>query len=144
MSDHAALASPVADVVLNFIRKGLLPSIAGLHVCDIGCGEGFYSHAFAELGAASVTAIDLKRELMPDDPPYKFFEGDFRGAEKEVSRSDLIFLHLMTEHVYELRSFIDDLIRMMKPGAFLFINHDNYFSPMGHQTRRHIRLFLKV
>ena len=41
-----------------------LSPLAGMHVLDLGCGEGYVARLAAEAGAASVTGIDLSPEMV--------------------------------------------------------------------------------
>ena len=46
-----------------FVMEELAP-LAGMHVLDLGCGEGYVARLAAEAGAATVTGIDVSPEMV--------------------------------------------------------------------------------
>ena len=46
-----------------YVMEELAP-LAGMHVLDLGCGEGYVARLAAEAGAASVTGIDVSPEMV--------------------------------------------------------------------------------
>ena len=55
-----------------FVIEELAP-LAGTHVLDLGCGEGYVARLAAEAGAASVTGIDVSPEMV-STPAQRFHE----------------------------------------------------------------------
>jgi ubiquinone/menaquinone biosynthesis C-methylase UbiE len=58
----------------------LIPTIAGTHVLDAGCGSGFYSARLVQLGAR-VTAVDSSSEMI-------------RHAREKLAGSDMVSFHV--------------------------------------------------
>ncbi len=53
---------------------------------------------------------------------------------------EIVFMNLMSEHVYEIRTFLQQLSRRIPTGTKLFIHHDNYYNPMGHHDHSFLTL----
>lgn len=140
------------NALRNWVEIGLLPSIQGLNIWDVGCGYGCFSTSFIEEGASHVIASDVIIDF--DKIPAELIKnkcisivsGDtekiaplvFQGHFGPVP--DLIFMHLMTEHVANFKDFIYSLKSNMTSNCSIFINHDNYYQPVGHHD--HSFLFL--
>ena len=66
---HAGAWSREGRVLLSdftarpFVIEALGP-LAGAHVLDLGCGEGYVARLAAEAGAASVTGLDVSPEMV--------------------------------------------------------------------------------
>ena len=135
-------------VIKDFISRNLIPNPQGLTIWDLGCGEGSFCAAFAELGAARVLATDLQN-LVPasllSGGKVTFNQGGLAEAvaafgENGYVPADVVFMHLMTEHVADLRGFCRSLAGRVKPDAEIFLHHDCYFHPVGHHDHHHLFL----
>lgn len=127
--------------ILNaFVADGVLKRshFQGKVVLDWECGDGAYSAAFALGGARMVIANDLW--LDPDRLPaafrdsqvFRFRRAGIRDIETEIPGAvDLAFANTVTEHMPDLPASFAALHRVIRPGGYLFVNHDNYYQPVG-------------
>ena len=133
-----------SDIVKKWISDGMLPALPGVNVWDIGCGWGEFSGEFIEHGANRVIATDvvvdrqrISKKLI-QNPRITFIEGAMESVSRRVFLGhfgvipDICFMHLMTEHVSDLRDFFSHLYSNMPSGCSLFVHHDNYYQPVGH------------
>lgn len=67
--------------------------VGGRAVLDLGCGSGFYARRLAELGAATVMAVDISERMIAaiDDPRIATRVGDLATLRLEA-RFDLVLL----------------------------------------------------
>jgi SAM-dependent methyltransferase len=144
-------AMNMLPVVEEFIEAKLIRQPKGLTVWDLGCGTGPFVDAFVRLGAARVFATDIviNRNAIPPnlltDARVVFVDGGFDAATRQIGEAgivpaDIVFMHLMTEHVSDARGFFYDLSRIVRPSTEIFVHHDNFYQPTGHHD--HGFLFL--
>jgi len=110
----------------------------GKSFLEIGSGHGFGCVFFALLGASEVHGLELlpaaaevaeevKRRLDPSIQVY-FRQGDAaRGLPYEDERFDVVLLIEVISHVIfpDFKAFIDELVRVVRPGGFLYISDGN-------------------
>ncbi len=128
------------SVLRNFISNDLMPSPDGLRVWDLGCGDGTFSAAFADMGAKEILATDLQSLIPParmERRQIRFRQGGFDEAVEAFGvngqvQVDLVFMHLMTEHVTDLRTFLRTLAACIEPGTQILLHHGSYYQPVGH------------
>jgi SAM-dependent methyltransferase len=136
--------SAEVNVLANFVAEELMPDVSGLAAWDLGCGAGSFSIALAEMKAKSVLASDLALPSgILNHPKITFVRGDVDAASIAIGglhKVDLVFMHLMSEHVINLKGFLQNLHSRLRPGAELLIHHDNYFQPVGHHDHGLIAL----
>jgi SAM-dependent methyltransferase len=134
-----------------FRRLGGAPDFRGKRVLDLGCGLGSLCTHVAEQGAASVVGVDLDADNLafarhridteqPDIAPrVQFLCQDVRAL--DAAPFDFIVTKDALEHVIELPSVMDALVRLLKPGGRLYIA----LGPLYHSALGdHWRLRLKV
>ncbi|WP_343715726.1 class I SAM-dependent methyltransferase [Inquilinus sp.] len=137
---------PMQGVITGFVRQALMPHPLGLVVWDLGCGDGIFSGAFHGMGARSVLASDLQNIVSPELRQHiEFRQCDIDHAAEAfgadlIKSVDIVFMHLMTEHVSDLRGLFRSLARCLRPGTEIFVHHDCYQHPVGHHD--HQLLFL--
>ncbi|WP_406985853.1 class I SAM-dependent methyltransferase [Nocardiopsis protaetiae] len=56
--------TPVVEVLADLLRTWLALPVPDAHLLDVGCGRGTTSRALAELGPASLVALDLSPGLV--------------------------------------------------------------------------------
>ncbi len=128
----------------NLIR--LIEPKPGMHILDIGCGQGYFARAFARNGA-TVTACDISRELIAKakahatqvaeqgskaatDVAFHVAPSDTLSFMPDQS-VDLITIILALQNIENLVETIAECARVSKPGARLMIvlNHPAFRIP---------------
>lgn len=127
--------SPEAAVIEGFVARDLMLHPEGRFVWDLGCGAGSFAHALAEVGARRVLGSDLGLPPGTEDRGCtQFVRGDFDAADAVAGglrHVDVVFMHLMSEHVLDFKSFMASLFGRLRPGAEVLVHHDNYYQPVG-------------
>lgn len=123
-----------------FMGRGVLAHdhFAGKVVLDWECGDGAFAAAFGLEGARQVIGSDrwlpvgnLPQALL-NAPHFRFRRAELIEFENEIAGSvDLVFANTVTEHLKDLPRDFAAARRVLKPGGYLMINHDNYFQPVG-------------
>lgn len=128
----------IREVLKGF---GLHSNCGEMRVLDIGCGLGFSSEAFRELGA-SVTGIDLS-SIAIDRAKEKFKSVDFRCTAfpdglTDRNTFDLIYaVDLPIVGVFATvpiqSEFLQPCLRLLKPGGHIVIGwHTNFSGRLIH------------
>lgn len=115
-------------------------------VLDVGCGRGFSTAAFAELGF-NVTGIDSNYEEEKIDNTYKqeqdrvknIFKGNYKIFLDDIRNSDLprnktfdlIYSISCLEHINNLGKAIKEMFRLLKPGGFIMHHLNPFWSENG-------------
>ena len=139
-----------ADTLAQVARHVTLP---GATVIDIGGGAGYFSAAFRGAGARSFLVEPEAGTPVPevgDDPvrrahaeavhpgrlaPHATVAGDGYHLPFPSGRADLTFSSNVLEHVPEPTGFIDEMVRVTRPGGILYLSFTAWFSPWGgHET----------
>ncbi len=107
--------------------------LKGKRVLDIGCGGGLLAEQFAGKGA-SVTGIDLSPvaiEAAKKHAGESGLEIDYRIASpfdlagENPHPFDIVICAEVLEHVDDLRAFLRDSMKMLKPGGLFFFGTIN-------------------
>jgi SAM-dependent methyltransferase len=110
--------------------------VAGQRIIDIGGGPGYFAQAFRRYGASSVfvepfweSMLTSGRKLgygvIGDGVRLPFAEGAF-----DISHSSNVL-----EHVTNPAGFMDEMVRVVRPGGLIFLAFTNWYSPFGgHDT----------
>lgn len=110
--------------------------VRGQRVVDIGGGPGYFAKAFLGSGAKSCFVEPFWDALsdsgktsglgiIGDGMDLPFSEGTF-----DVSHSSNVI-----EHVIRPRQFLNEMVRVVRPGGLIFLAFTNWFSPFGgHET----------
>jgi SAM-dependent methyltransferase len=111
-------------------------SVVGQRVVDIGGGRGYFAEAFRRAGAASVLVEPFREAmggsgrrlgygLIGDGRALPFVDGAF-----DISHSSNVL-----EHVVGPAAFLDEMVRVVRPGGLVFLAVTNWLSPFGgHET----------
>jgi SAM-dependent methyltransferase len=108
----------------------------GQRVVDVGGGPGYFAQAFRRAGAESIF-VEPFWESMTDQGRSLGYGviGDgltlpFADATFDISHSSNVI-----EHVVDPRTFLDEMIRVVRPGGLVFLAFTNWYSPFGgHET----------
>jgi len=101
---------------------------AGLRVADVGCGGGIYSKAWLELGVSEVIGVDSSSIMISAAQENctgilnaSFHVGDATKTGLLDSSVDCVFERALIHHLSEIRSSLQEAIRILKPGGSLII-----------------------
>ena len=117
-------------LLIKYLKSKKVP-LSQKRLLDLGCGLGGYPIAFQEEGA-QVVGVDLERGRIPgfhgkvtaDALTVPFSEGSF----------DLVICASLIEHVSQPEVLIQEALRVLRPGGFLFLSYPPFYSPVGgHQ-----------
>lgn len=126
------------EVILPHLLRLVAPK-TGKRIADIGCGQGFFSFAFAEAGA-TVTGFDIAKELTALATTHTKEHSKLNAAFYTAPASDLpardnafdtaLFV-LSLQNIEEYREAIAESARVLKQDGELFIvlNHPAFRVP---------------
>ena len=124
----------LADDTVLLVRD--YEPLDGKRVLDVGGGPGYFAQAFRRAGADSVfvepswdalgeQGRKLGYGVIGDGIQLPFADRAF-----DVSHSSNVL-----EHVTDPQGFVDEMIRVIRPGGVMFLAFTNWFSPFGgHET----------
>lgn len=140
------------EIVQTLLHR-LLPPSRERSIVDVGCGTGGNTAAFnKEYTCIGIDpdpdAITLARARFPQ---CRFIHGAApQSIPDEICRADALLLLDVLEHVEHDVPFVQELVRAMKPGAYLFIMvpadlalwspHDKGFGHFRRYTLESLRL----
>lgn len=114
-------------------------------VIEIGCAEGGVLTAFAEAGASQTVGTDIAEYRLETgrkisniiNLPIEFINNDIinnEPPENLIEKADLVILRDVIEHLDDQKTALNNIKKIIKPGAYLFITFPPYYSPFGgHQ-----------
>ncbi len=130
------------------IRK-FCPPGPGDRVIDVGCGSGVIADLLASMGArttgidANPAAIAYARQAF-SRPNLDFQQGLVEDLPFEPGSLDKIYCLELIEHIYahQVRSLLQGLFRLARPGGRLFVTTPNYrsFWPLLEWTLDKLKL----
>ncbi len=96
--------------------------VPGERLLDVGCGFGYFLRRAAEI--ADVTGIDGNRFAQLHCKKLGLdvrlgYSSDYRDEFRE--QFDTVTAFQILEHIYEVRTFLDDLVAMVKPAGRLIV-----------------------
>ena len=101
---------------------------AGADVVDVGCGGGTYTRAWHELGAATVTGVDVSAPILDaarEDhaglPGVSFRPGDAAATGLPDACADLVFERALIHHVPDLDAVAGEALRLLRPGGVVLL-----------------------
>ncbi len=127
---YSLLAGDAADQLERHI------GLAGRTVVDVGGGGGYFSSVFRERGAHCVLVEPDPRELRRrGDPRPDSVVGDGHVLPLRDASVDVSFSSNVLEHVRDPDAFIDELVRVTRPGGLVYLAYTVWLSPWGgHET----------
>ncbi len=125
-----------------------MASLRGMRVLDIACGAGYgsdYVAGFAQqvVGVDVIPQIVAKCRSEYPNPRVKFLAMDGAALGFRDETFDAIISHDTIEHVVDDRSFVKELVRVLRPGGTLLL-----FTPHGKERGKkpedpfHIREYI--
>jgi SAM-dependent methyltransferase len=110
--------------------------LTGRTVVDVGGGGGYFSAAFGERGARCVLVEPDPAELRGrGDVRPNSLVADGRGLPLRDATVDVCFSSNVLEHVRDPAAFIDEMVRVTRPGGVVYVSCTLWLSPWGgHET----------
>ncbi|WP_285583061.1 class I SAM-dependent methyltransferase [Actinoallomurus iriomotensis] len=110
--------------------------LAGRTVLDVGGGSGYFTDAFDARGARGLLVeADLGELSGRGGPRPGALVGDGCRLPLRDAGVDVSFSSNVLEHVPDPAAFIDELVRVTRPGGIVYLAYTLWLSPWGgHET----------
>lgn len=115
-------------IVLEEMQKNQVELNGSTAVLEIGCGVGYWTEMFEDMGIKNYTGNDIAeisvKNLSEKYPDYEFIQGDISETPLKKSTYDLGFMIDVTQHITDDKRFIKGLTNIwnsLKPGAFFMV-----------------------
>jgi SAM-dependent methyltransferase len=105
--------------------------LAGKTVIDVGGGAGYFTAVFRSRGASSFLFEPDRAELASGDGTQPAVLADGYWLPVADGRADICFSSNVLEHVADPAGFVDEMIRVTRPGGLIYISFPNWHSPWG-------------
>ncbi len=110
--------------------------LAGRRVVDVGGGAGYFAAAFRDRGAECLLVEPDATELYSQGEPGRASViGDGYWLPLAEASVDVCFSCNVLEHVKDPAGFVDEMIRVTRPGGLVYLSYTVWLSPWGgHET----------
>ncbi len=109
--------------------------LAGATVVDVGGGAGYFGAAVRERGARYYMIEPDRREMAGREVQPGTIVGDGYWLPLRDGAADVCFSSNVLEHVPDAVGFLDEMIRVTRPGGIVYVSFTNWYSPWGgHET----------
>jgi SAM-dependent methyltransferase len=106
--------------------------LAGARVADIGGGAGWFTSMFRQRGAQCLLVEPDADELFSHgEPSQASVIGDGYWLPLADTCVDVCFSSNVLEHVRDPAGFIDEMIRVTRPGGLVYLSYTVWLSPWG-------------
>jgi glycosyltransferase involved in cell wall biosynthesis/SAM-dependent methyltransferase len=124
----------LADDTISLIER--YQPVTGKTVVDVGGGSGYFAEAFRRAGATSAFVEPEWDEMTQVGRALGFgIVGDGCFLPLADGSFDVSFSSNVIEHVKNPWLFLDELVRVVRPGGLVFVAFTNWLSPFGgHET----------
>lgn len=113
--------------------SAVLSMVEGDTILDLGCNVGILSRVLAERGK-NVLAIDISKDaidkanLFNRTKNLRYLFGDIHKMELPDNKFDSVLFLEVLEHVGKPEIFLEEFLRILKPGGCLIISTPNALS----------------
>ncbi|HXH08794.1 MAG TPA: class I SAM-dependent methyltransferase [Alphaproteobacteria bacterium] len=121
---------PVLVKIIGKIQK-YLPSGKLL---EIGCGRGDFLRV-AQLHGFSVTGCDIFGGCMPVIDDTTFYDGTLKDAKFADCSFDIVVIRNTLEHLFNPNIELEEIMRILKPGGYLYTKVPNVEFEYGFRCR---------
>lgn len=136
---NAKAYAEAGEIFRAFVRdQGI--DVAAARVLEIGCGSGFYTRILGDLGARTLTALDITDALFPElraeFPEYTFVRADITEAASLGERYDIVVMIDVIQHIVlpeKLSAAVANIQSHLAEGGTVFL------APAGKESKK--RLF---
>lgn len=103
----------------------LLPNLKGKRVLDLGCGSGDICPIILDLGAESVTGIDISKKMLNRahnrhlDPRISFINMDMEKLAELKDSFDVVISSLSFHYISNFDSLITNIHNLLTPNGYL-------------------------
>ncbi len=145
---------PFRHYVEEHSMFSLLPDLAGRSVIDLACGEGIYSRQLKRAGAARVVGVDISPEMIAlgeqaeaaEPLGVRYVVADVATLELD-ERFDIALCSYLFNYARsqaELRTLVEGVARLVKPGGMVVGCNDYPDNPPAHFDRYRPYGFIKI
>jgi len=132
ISDSTSLDDKINFDNLHLIAKhigtkGGEGGLKGKRVLEIGCAKGYFLNCAKELGA-EVVGVELNQgnfEIARQTLGRNVFNRELFELNLPSESFDVIYTRDVIEHIHDPAPFINELSRLLKPGAMVFFETHN-------------------
>ncbi len=118
----------VSELVLRYLRNRGVP--IGGRLLDVGTGSGTLPEALSSAGGIPV-ALDIADRRVAGVGRTAFSIGRGERLPFRSSSFELVLSSNVLEHVGDPWRVIDELMRVCRPGGFVYLSWTNWYSPFG-------------
>jgi SAM-dependent methyltransferase len=119
----------VAAGVVRYL-EGQSVSLAGATILDVGAGGGALSEALAQAGAGPIS-LDLSDHRLAGTVLTRFLVGTAERLPLGNEVVDGVVSSNVLEHVAHPGRMLDEMLRVCRPGGFVYLSWTTWFSPIG-------------
>jgi len=118
-------------------------NIKGKLVLDLGCGVGFFSNLYSELGAI-VIAVDHADSMVSTTKKrhgekFHIVQSEAKSLPFKNNLFDVVLALDILEHLYELEIALEEIQRVTKPQSFILITTDKVGLSVGSLPRNMLK-----
>lgn len=152
----AIMGKAVAFNYLGWPRQ-IISHVQDRDVLDVGCGTGHQALGYVVAGVKSYTGLDPVMDVHSDRainrrasrwesfgwtpvdimrriPIVRLIPGSFEDIAPE-EQFDIAVLHNVTEHLHNLDTVFEGIVRRLRPRGRLLYQHHNFFCWNGHHKK---------